>query len=68
MKQGEKISAFWSSLNKDTKPKDCIIRLKNLGPDPLSYATRSDRMAEIGKEHHEKLLTEGLHPDKDERS
>ena len=68
MKQGEKISAFWSSLNKDAKPKDCIIWLKNPGPDPPSYTTRSDRMAEIRKEHHEKLLTEGLHPDKDERN
>ena len=25
-------------------------------------------MAEIGREHHEKLLTEGLHPDKDKRN
>ena len=25
-------------------------------------------MAEIGREHHEKLLMEGLHPDKDERN
>ena len=64
MKQGEKISAFWSSLNKATKPKDCIIQLKNLGPDLPSYATRSDKMAEIRREHHEKLLMEGLHKDK----
>ena len=68
MKQGEKISTFWSSLNKATKPKDCIIQLKNPGPDPPSYTMRSEKMAEIGREHHKKLLMEGLHPDKDKRN
>ena len=67
MKQGEKISSFWSSLNMATKPKDNIIWLKNPGSDPPAYATRSDKMPKIGRKHHEKLLTEGLHPNNNKR-
>lgn len=66
-KQGEKISKYWVNINKETKPREYIHQLKIPDSNPPKYETRSERMAEIGRSAHEKLLTKGIHPNKVER-
>lgn len=81
-KLGEKVGGFWSNLNKAKKPKDPIYSLKkpsaHRDPEmqepnepvanlPPQYEKRSDRMAELARDAHEVLLTEGIHPDEEER-
>ena len=56
MKQGKKIGTYWSNLNKTSKPREHLVRLKIPGLDPPRYAQRSDKMAEIGRRHHKNLL------------
>ena len=53
MKQGEKIGMYWSSINKASKLREYLVRLKI--PESR-YAKRSDKMAEIRRRHHENLL------------
>lgn len=81
-KLGEKVGGFWSNLNKAKKPKDPIYSLKkpsaHRDPEmqepnepvanlPPQYEKRLDRMAELARDAHEVLLTEGIHPDEEER-
>ena len=67
MKQGEKIGMYWSSLNKASKPREHLVRLKIPGLNLPRYTQRSDKMAEIGRRHHENLLKAGIHLNKEER-
>ena len=66
MKQGEKIGMYWSSLNKTSKLREHLVRLKIPGLDLPRYAQRSDKMAEIGRRHHKNLLKAGIHLNEEE--
>jgi hypothetical protein len=55
MVEGKTVSKYWISLHKQRTTRDLIRKLK-LPPrehqDKNSYATRSDKMAEIARNHH----------------
>ena len=55
---GERLGGTWSNMSKTKKPRDVIHRLKIPDTEPARYETRSDRMAELAKCHHEKLQNE----------
>ena len=57
----ERISKYWSAVNRDKKPRDLFYALKK--PDEEGYETRSDRMAELTRDYHEKLQFEGINTD-----
>ena len=67
MKQGKKIGKYWFRVNKASKPREYLVRLKIPESNPPRYAKRSDDMAEIGRRHHENLLKAGIHPNEEER-
>lgn len=52
---GEKLGGTWSNMSKARKPRNIIRRLKIPNTAPAQYETRSDKMAELAKIHHEKL-------------
>jgi ribonuclease HI/endonuclease/exonuclease/phosphatase family metal-dependent hydrolase len=52
---GEKITPYWMAVNKARKPKDYINRLQIKGTRPLAYETNSKRMAEIARNHYDKV-------------
>ena len=60
--QGETLSKYWINLNKTKPPRDTLYRLKktSLAGEPPEYETRSDRMADIAKKHHENLQKQNL--------
>ncbi|TFY56439.1 hypothetical protein EVJ58_g7641 [Rhodofomes roseus] len=49
----EAISKYWSSINKEKKPRDIIYSLKVPGTEDM--ITRSDRMAQLARDYHDKL-------------
>ncbi|KAJ7032529.1 hypothetical protein C8F04DRAFT_958812, partial [Mycena alexandri] len=59
--EGEIISRYWSKINKVSKPRDLINRLKiSSDPEgPILYETNSKRMATLAKDYHEKIQAEG---------
>ena len=51
--EGETISKYWSSLNKNRTPRDTIKSLRSRNPGPPTYLRRSDDMAaEAGRYHN----------------
>ena len=59
----ERISKYWSKINKEKKPRDLFFALRCNGGDEPRYETRSDRMAELARDYHEKLQSDGLNND-----
>jgi hypothetical protein len=53
---------YWTSSAKERKPRDTMLSLQVPGSDPPVYVKRSDKMAELAKDFHENLQTEGLEP------
>ncbi|KAJ7077990.1 Endonuclease/exonuclease/phosphatase, partial [Mycena belliarum] len=51
---------FWTSMNKEKKPRDTTSSLQIPGSDPPVYETRSDKMAELARDFHDNLQSEGL--------
>lgn len=51
-------SKYWSTINKEQKPRDILYSLRKLNSDPPEYEKRSDKMAELAKEYHDKLQNE----------
>ncbi|KAJ7667711.1 Endonuclease/exonuclease/phosphatase, partial [Mycena polygramma] len=71
--EGEIIGRYWSRLNKPTRPREMIDRLKkpNENPDnpnaaPI-YETRSAEMATMARNYHNKIQFEGRNTAADER-
>ena len=62
---GEKFGGSWSKMSKIKKPRDVIWRLQIPNSIPTRYETRSNRMAELAKKHHENLQKENI-PDFDD--
>ena len=56
----ERVSKYWSKLNKDKKPRDLFFALRSEGTEGPRYETRSDRMAELARDYHEKLQSDGI--------
>ncbi|KAJ7646302.1 Endonuclease/exonuclease/phosphatase, partial [Mycena polygramma] len=62
--EGEIIGKYWSALNKEKKPPNVIHRLLRPGYDPIAdaqanYETDSQRMANIARNHHNKIQKQG---------
>jgi hypothetical protein len=53
---------YWTSSARERKPRDTVLSLQVPGSDPPVYVKRSDKMAELAKDFHENLRTEGLEP------
>ena len=51
------MSKHWVKSAKESSPRNTIRALKNPLQNPTQRETRSDRMAEMAKEYHEKLLS-----------
>ena len=57
---GERISKYWSKLNKGKTPRDLFFALRRPNEGQVEYETRSDRMAELARNYHEKLQLDGI--------
>jgi len=57
---GEKLGGIWSSLSKESKPRDLIYRLKVPNSNPPQYERDSHRMAELSCNFHNNLQSEDL--------
>lgn len=66
--EGETISKYWSQINKENTPRDTILQLKIPGSHPPRYEKRSKHMAELARDYHNNLLTEGLPGTSDEEN
>ncbi|KAF8128324.1 hypothetical protein K438DRAFT_1645470, partial [Mycena galopus ATCC 62051] len=55
-------TSYWTSSNKSRKPRDPTFSLQIPGSDPPLYETRSDKMAELARNFHEGLQSEGIAP------
>lgn len=56
--RGETISKYWSRMNSTKKPRDIIHCLRR--PNSNGFASRSDEMADIARQHHESLQQDNL--------
>ncbi|KAJ7289805.1 Endonuclease/exonuclease/phosphatase, partial [Mycena rebaudengoi] len=58
--EGEIISRYWSKINKPSKPRDIINRLKkDSDPEgPIQYETNSKKMATLARNYHNKIQSE----------
>ncbi|KAK1217942.1 hypothetical protein PQX77_019381 [Marasmius sp. AFHP31] len=70
--EGETLSKYWTRSNKEQKPRDTINALRKLGTDPNSdaetnYEKDSRKMAELARDYHESLQTQGLQEDREKR-
>jgi hypothetical protein len=66
-REGESTTKFWSTLNKENKPRDPVYSLKIPKSEPPEYTKSPKKMADIGRQHHHDLLSEGIHEDPYER-
>ena len=66
-REGESTTKFWSALNKENKPRDPVYSLKIPKSEPPEYTKSPKKMADIGRQHHHDLLSEGIHEDPHER-
>jgi ribonuclease HI/endonuclease/exonuclease/phosphatase family metal-dependent hydrolase len=53
--KGKRITPYWMAVNKARKPKDYINRLQVKGIRPMVYETNSKKMAEIARNHYDKV-------------
>jgi exonuclease III len=58
--KGETISKYWSQINKSQTPRDVIHVLEQPNSNPKKYVTRSDQMANLARDYHHSLLSDGL--------
>jgi len=65
--EGKAITKYWSALNKPKTPREPIYSLRLPNSNPPKYTKSSRKMADIGRQHHHELLSEGMHTDTDER-
>ena len=50
---GEKVSKYWSAINKERQPQDLFFALRTTDGD--RYETRSDRMSELARNYHDNI-------------
>jgi hypothetical protein len=58
--EGETISRYWTQLNKEKTPRDTIQMLKYPGTDPPIFERKSQKMAELARNYHHDLQTQGM--------
>jgi exonuclease III len=63
--EGERITRYWSAVNAPARKHDPIRNLRR--PNGQGLETRSDQMAEIARDHHENIQTEGLEANNEAR-
>jgi exonuclease III len=63
--EGERITKYWSAVNAPARRATPIRSLRR--PDGHGLETRSDKMAEIARNHHNNVQYEGLDAGEDER-
>jgi exonuclease III len=63
--EGERITKYWSAVNATAKKKEPIRNLQRPGGHGLE--TRSDKMAEIARNHHDGIQRDGLGEDQEAR-
>ena len=56
----ERVSKYWSKLNKEKKPRDLFFALRSEKDGIQTLETRSDKMAELARDYHEKLQSDGI--------
>ncbi|KAJ7800098.1 hypothetical protein B0H13DRAFT_2501189 [Mycena leptocephala] len=54
------VTSYWTSMNKDKKPRNTTYSLQIPGSNPPIYEKCSDKMAGLAKTYHENLQSEGL--------
>ena len=52
---GERISKYWSKLNRDHKPRDIFYSLRIPDSTPDAYERRSDLMSQLARNYHNNL-------------
>lgn len=54
---GERVTQYWSAINRERKPRDIFYALRRPGPPdlPHTYETRSDKMAKLARDYHEAI-------------
>jgi hypothetical protein len=52
---GERLGGIWSSISKEKKPRDLILRLKVPDSSPMQYERCTKRMAKLVRDFHENL-------------
>ena len=55
----ERVTKYWSAINKERKPRDVIYTLRTPHTEPAQYVTKSKDMANLAKEYHNELQREG---------
>lgn len=65
--KGETISKYWSKINSPKRPRDIIYKLRS--PDSHRPTSKSEEMAEIARNYHERLQELGIniHATEEER-
>ncbi|THG95430.1 hypothetical protein EW026_g6221 [Hermanssonia centrifuga] len=58
--KGKTINKYWININKAKKPRDIIYSLKRPGDLAGNHATRSEDMAQLARDYHEKLQSDGV--------
>lgn len=53
--EGETISKYWMRLNKTNRQDETIYELERIGTTPVTYARRSDEMADIARSHYDSV-------------
>ena len=61
--EGKTMSKHWVRSARESTPHDTIRALRNPLQNPTQWETRSDRMAEMAREYHKKLLSLDQDPD-----
>ena len=64
---GERISKYWSKVNKEYKPRDVLYSMRVPASSPPLYETRSDRMAELASQYFDSQQQTGP-PNSDENT
>ena len=64
---GEHLGGIWSSLSKEKKPRNPILRLKIPESNPPQYKHCTKRIVKLARDHHENQQNDNPHPNLDER-
>ena len=65
--EGEKITKYWSKVNREVKPRDLIYELEKPNTNPPEYERRSDNMANIVKDFFDTLQKQPYNATEEER-
>lgn len=58
--EGECVSRYWSAINREKKPREIIYSLTREGANGTEEVCKSCEMAELARDHHNRIQGEGL--------